>query len=222
MNQKKSAPSTQFAPSSYVAQPALPTGSGVLVLHAWWGLNKFFRQLCARLAKEGFVVLAPDLYHGAIAATLEEAQKLRATLKPVRVQQDILQAAEQLRALCSAGKPIGVIGFSLGGYWALWLAEQPSIPVAATVVFYGSRNGDYVNSRSAFQFHLAESDDYVAISGVKKLQKALAAAGREAEFHTYAGTTHWFFEKDRPDAYNAPAAKLAWGRTTGFLQKYLH
>jgi len=202
--------------------PKAGTRKGVLALHAWWGLNPFFRRLSDRLAQEGFVALAPDLYHGATAATIEEAKKLKSKLKHDTVSQEIIQAAEQLRTISSAGgQAIVVIGFSLGGYYALWLAEQMLVQIAATVVFYGTRNSDYTGSRSAFQFHFAESDVYVAASGVKKLQKSLQAAGREAEFYTYPGTTHWFFEDDRPDAYQAQAADLVWSRTIEFLKKQI-
>ncbi len=223
MSQKKSRPTTRANESFYIARPRSGTGEGVLVLHAWWGLNQFFKEFCDRLAKEGFVAFAPDLYHGATASTIKEANKLRSKLKQETVVQEITQAAKHLGAVCGTSNPaIGVIGFSLGGYWALWLADQKSSPVAATVVFYGTRNGDYSGSQSAFQIHLAETDDYVAALGVKKLEKSLTAAGKEAEFHTYAGTTHWFFENDRADAYNARAAKLAWSRTIEFLKKHIN
>jgi carboxymethylenebutenolidase len=206
----------------YLAKPKSGKGKGVLVLHAWWGLNPFVKKFCDRLAKEGFIALAPDLYHGAVASTIAEAKKLRDTHKPKIVGQEIAQAAAQLRALCGGNKrTIGVVGFSLGGYWALWFAEQKTSAVAATVAFYASRNGDYRDSPSAFQFHLAERDDYVAASGVKKLAKQLSAAGKDAEFFTYPGTSHWFFENDRVGAYNARAAKLAWGRTIKFLKTHI-
>jgi carboxymethylenebutenolidase len=116
---------------------------------------------------------------------------------------------------------VGVVGFSLGGGWALWLAEQESSPVAATVVFYGSRGGDYIQGHSGFQFHLAETDPYVSASAVKALRKKLAAVGKQAEFHVYPGTEHWFLEADRPEAYQPEAAKLAWRRTVEFLKKWL-
>ena len=93
--------------------------------------------------------------------------------------------------------------------------------MTATVVFYGTRNGDYSTSQSAFQFHLAETDEYVATSGVKKLQKSLAAADKVAAFHTYPGTSHWFFESDRPEAYKPEAAQLAWIRSIEFLKLYI-
>lgn len=206
----------------YLAWPAAGMGPGVLALHAWWGLTPFFRGFCDRLALEGLVVLAPDLYHGATAATIEQAEKLRGKLKRESAMRDITQAVEQLQVVVGEGHAtIGVVGFSLGGYHALWLAEQASCPVAATVVFYGSRAGEYTTSRSAFQFHLAETDPYVSASGLKAMQKSLKAAGREAEFYTYPGTSHWFFENDRPDAYKATEAEMAWDRMIGFLQRHV-
>ena len=87
--------------------------------------------------------------------------------------------------------------------------------------FYGTRNGDYTPSRAAFQTHLAESDEWVSAATVKKLKASLAAAGRQADFHVYPGTGHWFFESDRAGAYEAGAAGLAWGRTVAFLRLHL-
>jgi carboxymethylenebutenolidase len=207
---------------AYLAQPKSGIGKGVLVIHAWWGLNQFFKDLCDRLSGEGFFVLAPDLYHGKTAATIDEAKKLRSKLKQETVAQEITQAADQLHQLCCiSGQGLGVLGFSLGGYWGLWLAEQKPSLVTATVVFYVTRNGDYSTSQSAFQVHLAERDEYVAASGVKKLQKSLAAADKVAAFYTYPGTGHWFFESDRPDAYQPQAAQLAWNRSVEFLKLYV-
>jgi carboxymethylenebutenolidase len=218
----KNSQSTNFLPNSYQAQPKSGTGKGVLVIHAWWGLNQFFKDLCDRLAGEGFIVVAPDLYHGRIASTIDEAKKLRSKLKQETVADEITQAADQLqRECCLSGQGLGVMGFSLGGYWGLWLAEQKPSLVTATIVFYGSRNGDYSTSQSAFQFHLAEADEYVASSGVKKLEKSLDAADKVATFYTYPGTSHWFFESDRPDAYNSQAAQLAWNRSIEFLKLYI-
>jgi carboxymethylenebutenolidase len=218
----KNSQSTNFIPNLYQAQPKSGTGKGVLVIHAWWGLNQFFKDLCDRLAGEGFFVVAPDLYHGRIASTIDEAKKLRSKLKQETVADEITQAADQLhRECCLSGQGLGVMGFSLGGYWGLWLAEQKPSLVTATIVFYGSRNGDYSTSQSAFQFHLAEADEYVASSGVKKLEKSLDAADKVATFYTYPGTSHWFFESDRTEAYNSQAAQLAWNRSVEFLKLYI-
>ena len=221
MSTKNPLPNVQLKSDYYLARPATQPGKGVLVIHAWWGLNQFFKELCDRLAGEGFFALAPDLYQGKTAATIEEAKKLRSRMKQETVVQQLSAAADQLHKICCiAGQGLGVVGFSLGGYWGLWLAEQKSSLVTATVAFYGTRNGDYSTSQSAFQFHLAEKDEYVATSGVKKLQKSLAAADKVAAFYTYPGTGHWFFESDRPEAYNSQAAQLAWNRSIEFLKLY--
>jgi len=204
----------------YLARSEGEVAGGVLLLHAWWGLTPFFKGLCDRLAESGFVALAPDYYHGRTAATIQEAQKLRSKVKQDTVAQQIVDAAGHLCSLVGEAQ-IGVVGFSLGGFWALWLADRETSPVAATVAFYASRNGEYTRSPSAFQFHLAETDVYTAASGVKKLQKSLSTAGKQAEFYTYPGTTHWFMESDRPDAYRVEAAELAWTRTLAFLKAHL-
>jgi carboxymethylenebutenolidase len=221
MSDKKASPMVPL-PDAYLAQPKSGLGKGVLVIHAWWGLNQFQKDLCDRLAREGFFVLAPDLYHGKTAATIDEAKKLRSKLKQEAVAEEIARAADHLHQLCCiSGQGLGVLGFSLGAYWGMWLAEQKPSLVTATVAFYGTRNGDFSASQSAFQFHLAEKDAYVAGSGVKKLQKSLAAADKVAAFYTYPGTGHWFFESDRPEAYQPQAAQLAWTRSVEFLKLYV-
>jgi len=213
---------TKITQNSYLALPKSGKGAGILVIHAWWGLNDFFKDFCQRLALEGFVTLAPDLYHGKTATTIDEAKQLRSKMKQGQVSADILSAVEHLRGLpATTSKSLGVIGFSLGGHWALWLSLEKPEYIKAVTVFYGTRSADYSQARATYLGHFAESDDWVAASGVKKLEKSLRAANRPVTFYTYEGTGHWFFEKDRKDAYNAKAAQLAWKRTLEFLQTQL-
>src|SRR5689334_13714829 len=111
----------------YLAVPGSGKGHGILVLHAWWGLNKFFKDFCDRLAGEGYVALAPDLYHGETANTIPQAKELRSTLKQKQVGADILFAIDHLQKSSSVtSKSLGVVGFSLGAHWALWSSlERP-------------------------------------------------------------------------------------------------
>lgn len=207
---------------SYLALPNNANGAGILLLHAWWGLTPFFRSLCDRLAQEGFVVLAPDLYHGATANTIKEAENLSSTLQSDIVIREIQQAAVTLRSHELVQKSlIGAVGFSLGGYWSLWMAQQADCGIGATVVFYGASGDDYTKSTSAFQFHLAENDDYEPQIYVDQTRESLSAAGKEAEFFVYPNTKHWFFEPEAPNAYNEEAAQLAWERTLTFLHSHL-
>ena len=201
----------------YLAIPESALRGGILVLHAWWGLNDFTKQFCNRLANEGYLVLAPDLYSGEIAATPASAKRLRqAKIKSDPTLYQILDAFERLQT-DSGGTPPGLVGFSLGAWLGLWLVEEKPKDIAATVLFYGARGGEYAKTKSAFLGHFAETDPFVAASGRKKLEKTLKAAGRATDFHIYPDTGHWFFENDRPE-YNHPAAELAWERTVEFLQ----
>jgi carboxymethylenebutenolidase len=231
MSEKKSQQPEQNSPDYYLAKPKSGKGRRVLVLHASWGLNQFIKGFCDRLAKEGFVALAPDLFHGAVASTIEQAlglsHKFEADLDAAG--KEIKKAAEHLCTLDGTRKPgIGIVAFSMGGYWALWLASQAfqpplgeSNPVDAAVVFYATRDGDYTHSHAAFQFHFAETDAYEPAANVKKTEESLSAAGKPAEYYTYPGTTHWFFESDRPDAFHAASAELAWKRTVDLLKAHL-
>jgi carboxymethylenebutenolidase len=194
----------------------------VLVIHAWWGLNAFFNGVCDRLAEAGYVAAAPDLFEGQVAASIAAAKKLRARPRREPTYRTLLRAIETLQAHPAVqDPPIGVVGFSMGAHWALWLSQRPDLPIAATVAYYGSRAGDYSQSRSVFLGHFAEQDDWVSEAALNKLKKSLVAAGRSAEFHIYPGTGHWFAEADRADAYQPQAAELAWQRTLTFLHEHL-
>jgi len=203
----------------YLAVPETGVGPGVMVLHAWWGLTAFFRKACDRLAQEGFTALAPDLYHGAIASTDEEAKCLRFGLDSDRVDREIGAALACLRSHAAANGPsVGVVGFSLGGYLALRLARTRADDVRAVVVFYATDGGRFDKAQAAFLGHFAENDGcWAGVRVVRSLEERLRAAGREAIFHTYPGTEHSFCEEDRPETYNAQAARLAWQRTVEFL-----
>ena len=192
-------------------------GPGVIVLHAWWGLNAFFQRLCDRLAEQGFVVIAPDLYEGKLANTVAEAEAL---LHDSEFMETIaLSSVERLRRQPGVESgPFGVIGVSLGAAYALQLTSAKPEDIAAAVLFYGTNDVDFKRTRAAFQGHFAENDPYESVEGVHALKAAIEAAGREADFFFYPGTGHWFFEEDRPDAYQAKAASQAWERTLTFLK----
>jgi carboxymethylenebutenolidase len=206
----------------YLAIPKKGNGPGVLVLHAWWGLNDFFKGLCDRLATAGFVAFAPDLYRGATASTRDEAETLMSKLDQKAAGRDIVFSARGLQGHpAMRGKHLGVIGFSMGAFWSLWLAEQFPEDVTAVVLFYGTGDGNHDKTNAAFLGHFAETDEFESPASVQDLEKLLRSRGRGVTFYTYPGTTHWFFENDRSDAYDAGAAKIAWQRTIPFLRTQL-
>jgi carboxymethylenebutenolidase len=208
---------------AYLAVPESGAGPGVLVLHAWWGLTPIFTDVCDRLAAAGYVALAPSLYaDGATAATITEAEVLRDAHDEEVVAKPVVQAAaEQLRELLAVnGAQIGVIGFSLGAYWALHLSQVRPDDVSAVVAVYGTDDGDYRTARAAYLGHFAERDDFEPLEAVRALEAKIREAGREVTFYVYPGTGHWFVEPNRPE-YDAAAAELVWDRTLNFLNDRL-
>ncbi len=212
----------------YLARPSTASGKGVLVLHPWWGLTAFIKELCDRLAGEGFVVFAPDLYDGRTAITIEQAEQLSSSLDFEATIPVVLGAVDYLRGQTAVpDSKIAVIGLSMGAAWTLWLAaESRPDDMTAVVLFYGNWPGfsreQFAKTTAAFLGHFAENDPYEEPEGIEETRREIAAAGREVTFHTYPDTGHWFFENNQPDAYNQAAAVLAWERTVTFLKERLN
>lgn len=206
-------------PQGFLAVPPGGTGSGVLVLHAWWGLNDTIKNICAHLSEAGFVAFAPDLYHGKIAHTIPDAETLRDALdgRYLQARTEIADAAKFLDERTGGG--IAVIGFSLGAYYALDLSVSDPDHVRSVVIFYGSGVDDFSNARARYLGHFAENDPFEPQASVEHLRESLERAGRPVTIHVYHDTGHWFFEPDRTDAYNEQAANLAWERTVEFLKQ---
>jgi len=214
--------------SGYLATPPHGSGPGVLVLHAWWGLTQPFRQVCDRLAAEGFVALAPDLYRGKTTASVEGAEALVGALNQneERVRGDIAAAVQFLRQhdttqLADGHGKLAIVGFSLGGAYALDMSVTLAQEIAAVVTFYATYPGlGYSGANAAYLCHFAEDDPFESAESVAEMEQELQAASRLATFYTYPGTKHWFFEENRPE-YDAEAAHLAWERTIAFLHERL-
>ncbi|MFZ1683345.1 MAG: dienelactone hydrolase family protein [Candidatus Zixiibacteriota bacterium] len=205
-------------PLGYFAHPSSEKGKPVLVLHAWWGLNDAAKAFCDRLAASGFVVFAPDLYHGTVVESVAAAEAASNGLDADRARLDIAAAVAFLTERTGRDR-LAVIGFSLGAFFALDLSETHPRNIESVVVFYGTRPGDFSNSASAYLGHFAEVDQFEPPSEVDRLRENLTRAGRMVSFYVYPGTGHWFFEPDRVDAFNKAAAELAWSRTLAFLQR---
>src|SRR5688572_20493043 len=172
-------------------------GPGVLVLHAWWGLKPFFKEFCDRLAKEGFTVLAPDLRNGEVAQTIDEAKALMEKSDGQLVGDTVMAAKDYLRNKVK-GK-IGVVGFSMGGAWALILASNNADEVGATVLFYGDEDADVSKITGKVMGHVSDNDEWEPKEWVDKKFGQMKAAGVDYTLHIYPGVAHWFFESDRPE-----------------------
>lgn len=207
--------------SGYLALPSATPAPGVLVLHAWWGLTPFFHSVCDRLAQAGYVALAPDLYRGRTADTIEAAEQLIKQRDTERMQATAAGALAALRAHPAVAGPLAVLGFSMGASWALVLASEFPQELDAAVLFYGSGEADFSVARAAYLGHYAKDDPWESGDDIAQMQADMRAAGRAATFYTYPNTQHWFMETNRPE-YDADAAELAWQRTISFLGEQLH
>ena len=208
--------------NGYLALPASGTGPGVVLLHAWWGRNAVITGFCDRLAAEGFVVLAPDLYGGRVVSTIEEADAMASALDQGAAMASTSAAiATLVRNQAVTGDGVAVVGFSLGAAFALSATTTLAEHVRAAIVFYGTWVGlPFEQAHATFQGHFAEVDAFEPIEQVRELEAALQQAGRVVDFHVYPNTGHWFMESDRPE-YNGAAASLAWDRTITFLRAHL-
>lgn len=206
----------------YLSVPKTSRG-GVLVLHAWWGLNDFFKSFCDKLAREGYTAFAPDLRQGKVARTVDEAKKLMSEIDESKTFPDlVLGGLDRLKSEPSLkGRHQGTVGFSMGASWALWLSTQKPSDVKAAVVFYGAYadpSWDFSKSQASYLGHFSPEDEWEPMAGIRSLEETIRNAHRPVTFHFYQGAKHWFIEDNQPAAYNQQAAELAWTRTLDFFK----
>src|SRR5438132_3504667 len=211
-------PSNGHSASGYLATPRSGRGPGVIVIQEWWGLVPHIRNVCDRFAADGFVALAPDLFHGKSANLGEpdEAGKLLMELQLDGAARDMLGAATWLaQSEHSAGDRVGITGFCMGGALALYAGALSDV-FAAVVPFYpyfgvtAAAKPDYARIKGAVLGHFAELDGAYTRDQVDAVEALLRDAGVLVEFFWYAGADHAFFNDDRPDVYRPDAARLAW------------
>jgi carboxymethylenebutenolidase len=192
---------------------------GVVVLHAWWGLNDDVIAYSDRLVDAGFGVIAPDMFDGQVATRAEDAERLSQEGDD-GIAGDVAWAAIDRLAAELPEAPLATLGWSFGASYAIW---APSLRprVRATVAYYGSWVGDFIGESDAPLIgHFAEDDPFTSEDDIRMLKDAYERAGREIVTYRYPGTGHWFAEPSRPE-YRADAADLAFARTVAFLRDRL-
>ena len=203
----------------YLALPSEPDGPGVIVLHAWWGLNAFFKGLCNRLASDGFVAFAPDLNDGKVAMTVEEAKQLMSESNHERKHAIVAALVDFMGSRPEVQKgPLSLVGFSMGAAWSLVLAGERAQDIRKVVLFYGTQNDDFTKIKAEVLGHYSDSDEWEPIDDVRAMEADMQKAGLNTNFHVYPNLNHWFFEDDRPE-FDSEAAEVAWKRTLEFLRK---
>ncbi len=208
----------------YLAVPATGTGPGLIVIQEWWGLVDHIRDVCDRLAREGFVALAPDLYRGDSTRDPGEAERLMMGLDLPRAERDLSAAVARLLGEDAVEGPrLGCIGFCMGGQLALYAATRNE-RIGAVVDCYGIHPEvalDFSGLQAAVFGVFAENDDFVPPEAVRGLERALQDAGVRASLKTYVGVDHAFLNDSRPDVHDAAIAREAWSDILAFLRAEL-
>lgn len=192
-------------------------GPAVVVIQEWWGLVPHIEDIVERFAKEGFLAIAPDLYHGKTTKSPDEAGRLLMELDADRAEREIAGAGEYLLGqLTCPTKTYGVVGFCMGGALAQYTATKENGKVSAAASFYGGfkkLDMDWNNLQAALLLIYAGNDKSVPASSGLELGAKLKKMGKNAEVVIYPNTNHAFFNDARPEVYDAEAAKDAWRRT---------
>jgi carboxymethylenebutenolidase len=212
--------------SGYLVKPSAGSGPGVLVIQEWWGLDSGIKEMAERLGKAGFVALAPDLYHGELAAhdEMDKAAHLMQSMPPDRAGRDMSGAVDFLASHPSVtSQGIGVVGFCMGGMLSFIIAANRPDKVKAVVPFYGFPTGafepDWSKLTATISGHMAEHDNHFAPAGARALEAKLRGMGKKVTLKVHPGTGHAFMGPH--NALGTLDEKLAariWPEVVSFLE----
>ena len=194
------------------------------MIQEWWGLVPHIRDVCDRFALNGFVALAPDLFHGESTTEPDEAGKLMMALNIDQATRDMSGAVDHLLGLDAVTSAhVGVTGFCMGGGLALALACARPDAVSACVPFYGvipwpDLQPDWSKLEASVLGHFAEHDSMFGPDQVRALEERLEAEGKEFELIIHPGVQHAFFNDTRPEVHDEEVSARAWGQTLEFLK----
>ncbi len=209
----------------YLSLPPSGSGPGLIVIQEWWGLTTHMARMADRLAAEGYVALAPDLYGGATTHDEGEALQLLLELPVDRAARDLRGAVDYLLSRDEVvGETVGVVGFCMGGSFALQLAVQAGGKIAAAVAFYpvGYMPDDYAGLQAPVLIHIADGDAINPPTLADELnEKISAGTGRKPEIDHYPAGHAFLNEEDLLGTFDAEQAKIAWDRTLAFLSSHM-
>ncbi len=222
-------PSNGNVASGYLVKPSTGSGSGVLVIQEWWGLDSGIKEMADRLGAAGFVALAPDLYHGDLAGhdEMDKAGRLMQSLPPDRAARDMSGAVDYLASLSAVTSDgIGVVGFCMGGMLAFILAANRPDKIKAVVPFYGFPQGpmepDWSKLTASISGHMAEHDDFFPPAAARALEAKLRGMGKHVTLTVHPGTGHAFMGPHNAlGTLNSALAARIWPEVVLFLKDTL-
>jgi carboxymethylenebutenolidase len=222
-------PSNGSEASGYLVRPDGGSGPGVLVIQEWWGLDSGIKEMATRLGTAGFVALAPDLYHGELAAhdEMDKAGALMNAMPPDRAARDMSGAIDYLAGLDGVtGSGIGVVGFCMGGMLSFLIAAARPDKVVAVAPFYGfpppEMEPDWSKLTATIRGHMAEHDDFFTPEGAKALEAKLQGMGKDVSLTIHPGTGHAFMAPHNAlGTLNEEVASVIWPQVVEFLHDKL-
>jgi carboxymethylenebutenolidase len=206
----------------YLALPEGGHGPGVVVIQEWWGLTSHIADITDRLAREGFVALAPDLYGGPTTHDAAEAGEMMARLPLHRATRDLAGAIDFLLARPDVtSKTVGLVGFCMGGAFVLRMAAEEGSRVGAAVPFYpvGPMPDDYSGLQAAVLAHFGDQDAFMAADAPSALESSLRSGNpKEIKVVRYPAGHAFLNDENLLGTYNPEAARAAWEATVSFLK----
>jgi carboxymethylenebutenolidase len=218
-------PSGSETASGYVAGPSeAGRHPALVVIQEWWGLNDFVKAKVDHFAGEGYVAIAPDLYRGKVATDADTAHELMRGLPEDRALRDMKAAVTYLRARPDVDpRKIGVIGWCMGGGYALSLAlAEPTL--AAGVINYGrllTDDATIATLKVPLLGNFGGQDQGITPESVREFEKKAKASGKSVDFKIYPDAGHAFASSADPKVFRPEDAKDANARTEKFLEKNL-
>ncbi len=191
---------------------------GVLVLHSWWGMTQHVKDRCHALADAGYVAMAPDLLGGVVPLTAAEGELELSRSDPNVNAALVLASIVTLRTqTIDPEGPVSIVGYSMGGSWALWAAARQALSVRAVVSYYGTQAIGFDDLVAPVLGHFGEQDHLVTTDEVVEMQAHLKLSGTDAAVEWYPDVGHFFAEPEAADFHDPEAGALAWQRTMDFL-----
>lgn len=204
--------------------PDSGSGPGIVVLQEWWGINDHVLSVIERFSKEGFVALAPDLFHGEKATKPDEAERLMMALNIHETEKDLKGAVDFLKQMDGVtSDKIGIVGFCMGGQLALYAACENS-EIGACVDFYGIHPKVKPNLEKLecpFLGLFGAKDSFVPPKAAHALEEELIRLNKKCDIQIYPETGHAFFNDSRAETYHEASAENAWKRMIQFFTELL-
>lgn len=204
-----------------LARPRAQRAPGVILIHEWWGLNDEMRAAAERMADQGFLALAVDLYEGQVTGDPQRARELMSTMDGAKARETLVGWVEWLRQAQGSSGRIATLGFCMGGAWSL--NASLATPVDATVIYYGGVQKsaqELAALRGPVLGHFGREDQAITPQMAEGFRQALDKAGKPHQIHFYEAN-HAFARVGGPN-YKPEAAATAERRTLSFLREHLN